>query len=915
MGHGPELFVVAVVCVVLAAGVALRSLRRFVKIPYTVGMLVLGVAAGLVVDPEVAQRLHVSPDLIIFVFLPALIFESVLALDVHAFFENLGGMLLLAVPALLVSTALTAAAMVFITGGTWTWSWSVALVFGALISATDPVAVVALLREVGAPKRLGILIEGESLLNDGTAIVVFTVLVSLLAAPDAPADLVSILGSFAIVVAGGVMVGLVLAILLWAWIGRIFDDPMVEITLTVVLAYLAMVVAESQLHVSGVIAIVVAGLWLAGPGRSSTSPEVSTFLHHFWELLSYGANTIIFFLVGVLVACQVPALSMAALMIALTSFVVIMVIRGLVVFSFRGLIGKIIDPISTSEAGVIAWGGLRGAVSLALALIVNQDPSIPETTRVQILGVTSLVVALTIVVNGSTMGALLERLGLTATPPALRWIQVSAERSILDRLLRRLQTSAGAHRGLALSSIIQQIEARRAVASRELQALTANEENRRVRYWQRAMAMERQAYWSAFSDGVLGATATAILDRDVEHHRGWLHDALDDEVMSRPLSRTRLAISRLVRRQKVVSPAQLYLLSLEYDLARGQALAARAVVDGLRDLDDEHVGSDAESIVFAYTEQLLAAQTRLEDLRTNLPELTRSIELRLGQRIALNIERDLVSAAARDGLIDQSTADEKRAHIEAAMKRLSTRLRSDALPSVTELCADSPLLQTLDDDAKLVLAASSKEVFFTADELLFHEGDEGSSAYFIARGAVQVFVGDEGAEQTLDILGGGDVLGEVALLTGQSRTASARAITTVAAAEIERSSLLALMAAQPKLDARIWDGYAQRQLDNHLRGRPGFEHLDHLDRLHWIEGAPHAILDAGESIPAAPGRTIFVLLGAIRADGLVHHAPSLVTSGSAPILAIEPSRVVVLPVRPLGADQSGGALQDQAGGA
>jgi len=897
VAHGIELFVVATVCIVLAVGAAIRSLRRFIRLPYTVAMLGVGFVAGLVLDPDIAQKLHPSADLIIFVFLPALIFESVLDLDAHKFMENLGGMLLLAVPALMVSTGLTAAAMVGVTAGSWSWSWSAALVFGALISATDPVAVVALLREVGAPKRLGMLIEGESLLNDGTAIVLFGVLVAMLGAPELEVGAGAIVGRFVGVIAGGVLVGLGLAVLLWAWMGRVFFDPLVEITLTVVLAYLAMIVAESVLHVSGVIAIVVAGLWLAGPGRSATGPEVSAFLHRFWSLLAYAANTLIFFLVGVLVACQVPALTGTSLLIAGAAFVVVMTVRAAVVFSSLVPIGKLMEPVSKPEAAVIAWGGLRGAVSLALALIVSHDQRIPEGLRVQILLVTAVIVTLTIVINGTTMGALLRRLGLTVTPPAQRWVQRSAERSILDRLLGRLRTAAADNRGLQFGHVIERVEIRRAIVEDDLKELASKKNDPRPRYWQRALAIERGAYWRAFADGLLGAAATAILDRDVERHRAWIHDApLDDESVNRPLSASRFAVSRALRRRHTVGTAQLYLLSLEHDLARGQAQAARAVIDGVRELDDPSARTAIDAIVFAYTEQLIAAQSRLEDLRANLPELSRSIERRLGERIALNYERDLLREAARDGRVDHTVAHHRIDAIEADMKRLAVRLHADALPSVVELCAESPLLATLDDDAKLVLTASSDEVVFAPDELIFEQGDAGSSALILARGAVQIFVFEDGQEQTIDILGGGDVLGEVALLTGQARTAGARAITTVVAAEVPRESLLQLMASQPKLAEQVWDEYAQRQLDNHLRGRAGFEHLGHSDRLEWIAGVPHQVLGEGEAPSDVAGRPVFIVTGAVRADGASFRAPSLV-AGASDIVATESTRLAVLPPR------------------
>jgi NhaP-type Na+/H+ or K+/H+ antiporter len=193
MPHGPELTVVVIAGLALVAGAATRLFSRRIRVPYTIAMLLLGIGVGLVLRQfegaenaileMLARGAAISPHLIIFVFLPALVFESAFALEVYAFRKNLGAVGVLAVPALLCSTVLTAALMVWLTsagGFDWHWGWIAALSFGALASATDPVAVVAILRELGAPKRLGVVIEGESLVNDGTAIVVFSVLLTML---------------------------------------------------------------------------------------------------------------------------------------------------------------------------------------------------------------------------------------------------------------------------------------------------------------------------------------------------------------------------------------------------------------------------------------------------------------------------------------------------------------------------------------------------------------------------------------------------------------------------------------------------------------------------------------------------------------------------------------------------------------
>ena len=316
MHHGIEFSIVVIVALSLIVGAITRVLSQRLNIPYTIALLLIGFVTGMVVEFGGSQQhtsslqnamelgVQISPNLIIFVFLPALVFESAFALEFYGFRRNLGAILVLAIPALLLSTGLSALAMQFITADTWQWTLTTGLVFGALISATDPVAVVAILRDLGAPKRLSTLIEGESLMNDGTAIVVFNVLIGWLAGTTAELDLGAAGVEFLRVAAGGIAVGLIVGIATSVCLSRTFNDPMVEITLTIVCAYSAMLIAEGGFHVSGVLAIVTAGLWMSAVGRSRISPEVAHFLHEFWEMLAYISNTLIFLLVGVRVGSQ-----------------------------------------------------------------------------------------------------------------------------------------------------------------------------------------------------------------------------------------------------------------------------------------------------------------------------------------------------------------------------------------------------------------------------------------------------------------------------------------------------------------------------------------------------------------------------------------------------------------------------------
>ncbi len=290
--------VIAVFGLLLIAAASAIGLKR-IHFPYTVGLVLVGLVLGALQHRvgalEVLGSFSLSPDLILFVFLPTLIFESAFNLDVRLLSRNLAPVLTLAAPGLLLSTGIVGALINFLTPLTW----GPALVFGALISATDPVAVIALFKDVGAPKRLTILVEGESLFNDATAIVLFTILVAVVTAGTFSSGTVGTgVVDFARVFAGGLGVGTVIGYLMVRTISLSEDEPLVEVALSTVVAYAAFIAAEHYLHVSGVMATVGAGVVVGAVGSTRFNPELKAYLRQFWEYAAFVANGLIFLLVG-----------------------------------------------------------------------------------------------------------------------------------------------------------------------------------------------------------------------------------------------------------------------------------------------------------------------------------------------------------------------------------------------------------------------------------------------------------------------------------------------------------------------------------------------------------------------------------------------------------------------------------------
>ena len=919
MHAGPEVTIAFLLCFTLVVGAAMRMIAGRAPVPYTVTILLVGLAVGLILqrvpggaDPTgvlafVTEGEGISPDLIVFIFLPLLVFESAFALEVHAFRKNLGVVLMLAGPAMLVSTAAIGLFMIAITSSSWQWGWLEGLAFGALISATDPVAVVALLRELGAPKRLRLLIEGESLLNDGTAIVLFSVLLGLLTGAFSFEAGNTVL-HFVRVTLGGMAVGLLLAVGTTSWLSRTFNAPLIEITLTLVLAYLAMLVAETLLHVSGVIAVVTAGLWMSSRGKLQVSPEVSQFLHRFWEMLSYLANTLIFFLVGLVIATQLKHARLGDLLLIAAAFGGVVTIRTVLSFLFRPAMNRVADPVSAGETTVIAWGGLRGAVSLALALVISRHPEVPPELGRQILLATAGVVLLTIVVNGSTMPWLLRKLGFDRPPASDRLAESMAWASVLEQVAERIATLSRSRdlRTVDWTEVRTHLEDRQravreqiAETRRGLESSGAGERNRG--YWRQALSIEREAFWGAFAQGTLGADATRILDHEVDLQLDRLARGEERPLVTRRRERSawqvRLA-GWLSRVGRAFGRLQFEMLALRYDLFRGEQLAAERVLEEMQkrgEMDDEV----REEILRTYRAYVHTSKERLEDLRANLPEFTRAIETRLARRIQLNLEREDYEHLHHVGAIDSESATRALAGVERRMKALKWSRRDMVLPKTSELCRSAPLFAGLDEAALGRLAALTRERVLAPGEVLFRQADPGDSLFIIARGAVAVVreEGRRGGEPALlEVLGGGDILGEMALLTGSPRVATARAVTTLTVGEIGREAFDRFTESEPHLREEIWRRFAERRFDNHVRGLAGYEQLDHDDRLAWFRRGNLVALETGESVPGEGPGLAFVVTGCLERDLRRYGEETLIPLQPAAALhATEPSRIAVVP--------------------
>ena len=399
------LFIAAMVAIVV----------RRIRLPYTVALVLVGLILSFFPN---FLGFSVSSDLILAILVPPLIFEATLQIPWRKLKKDLLLVGFLAVGGTLIGTVLVGGLVVQFLG----ISWAAALAFGALISATDPVAVIAFFRTLGVSKRLTILVEGESLFNDGVAIVIFNLALAA-GTLSSSFGLVDALQEFIIVAFGGLAVGLTLGYVVSYIILKNVDDHLIETATTVALAFGSFVVAESfgdfigveGLHFSGILAVVAAGLMVGNIGLQNTSPTTKLTLDNFWQFLSFGVNSLVFLLIGLEIELAQLRPNIVPIIVAV---VAIILSRGLIVYSFSWIYGRFQprNRIPLNFQHVMYWGGLRGAISLALALSIENSvfgPDVALELRVMTFGV----VLFTLLFQGMTIEKLIKRLRLADKPP------------------------------------------------------------------------------------------------------------------------------------------------------------------------------------------------------------------------------------------------------------------------------------------------------------------------------------------------------------------------------------------------------------------------------------------------------------------------------------------------------------------
>ena len=680
----------------LTVGAIFKSLFQRTRIPYTVGLFAIGLAAGIMNRmgvfhgmPQFSAALdsvaNINPDLILYIFLPILIFDAAYELNLHIFKKTLTNATLLAAPGLIICMILTAGVLMaisFFVPGYEKWTWASALMFGALISATDPVAVVALLHELKTSKRFSTLVDAESLLNDGTGIVCFMLFygITVWGRND---ELTPIL-EFCQVVAGGAILGFIAARLVIWFITRVNSEEMIQNSVIILSAYLVFILAQLYLGISGVIALVAFGLTIAYVGKPRLKPQVNIFMGSFWELLTYIANTLIFIIVGIVIAEKVD-FSWSHCAILLLVYIALNIIRYITIMMLYPIMKRSGYGLNKKESIILTWGGLRGALGMTLALMVSYTPAIPEEIRSQVLFFTAGTVTLTLCINATTMRWLLNKLGLIYIPTARTMMENKIQNLLhenSEQYFERLKTREALN-GANWEKVSQYV-----TASPSAQEATpmANDVMNEIRL--RVLDKEKMFLHQIYDEGIIAKTSFMLLSNSLDEL--YDHDgsyALDTRTSIFNFCNRTFILDGMQRIPKIGSWISFYFkerIGVVHDLGRGFIILQKEDLKLLDDLEGSNMLSGEQKVVL----KTLRAEIQhnldtmngiLNKLANDFPKAYKHALTQKATRMLLCNERRNIRQLQTDGMLSDKDAEQLYERVDERSEKLN--LQSHTIPA------------------------------------------------------------------------------------------------------------------------------------------------------------------------------------------------------------------------------------------
>ncbi|MEI4487161.1 cation:proton antiporter [Frigidibacter sp. MR17.14] len=804
-------------------------------------------------------NLPIRSSIFLYIFLPMLVFQVSLGLNIRRLLDDWVPILVLAVLAVVVAMLAIGLALYPFAG----LPLAACLLIGAIVSTTDPSAVVSIFKSTPAPLRLARIVEGESLLNDAAAIALFSLLIGFVTIGNQDPDIVAGLARFPWIVGIGAVVGALIGRATVEIIARMPAHPLGQISVSIALPYLTYIIAE-HLSASGVVAVVVAGLVLNlhGPGRFG--PELNGQLRETWDLLAHWAGSLIFVLAALLIPRLLSNTDLRDLLLVGVVVLAAFAARAAILFGVLPLLTllRLSPKVETPYRTAILWGGLRGAVTLALALAVTENRFVPPDIK-QTVGVVATGFTLfTLIVQGGTLRRVISFLGLDRLSPldaalgnqvlavALQSVREEVAETTRDFGLAREVVRDEAKRfGERLDTAVSKADEAEAILDRDritlgLVALAGRERDLILEEFRaQVIAPDLAERLLANADRIIEATRAGgrtayraaarknLSSGGVHRLADWLHVTLG---YGRPLARV------TEERFEVLVTIAMILPQLH-----------GFIDDRIRRIHGRRVGELLHELLERRAEEV---QKELEGLRLQFPGYAEEMERRLIRRTTLQLEEREYDALTEDGLIGPELRKTLGEEIAARRAANARRPSLDLKLRRSDLVKEFPLFADLDEGKRKMLAKRLRTIYARPGQVILPRDSQPKQVWFIASGAVEV----QTAVHRIR-LGRGEMFGQLALLARARRRTQVVAITHCTLLALDELRFRKLLNASAPIRQAVIDGAARRgvKLDPELFGTDAQAAVEAARRAMQTE--PKVAADLAERLaattaaaPAAP---------------------------------------------------------------
>lgn len=637
----------------------------------------LGAQLGLLVSPSLPAEAY------LWIFLPPLLFQAALTADVRNMIPDAAPILMLAVVAVFVATGLIGWSLSAVSGQVL----PVCLLLGAIVATTDPSAVITLFRNVGAPARLSRLVEGESLLNDAAAIAIVGVLLAILGGQAGDSGIGAAAQTLVLSFGGGIICGYLVGRGVVALLPLVNRLPVAAATLTLALPYPLYIAADQMLHASGVIAVVTAGLVISAYGSTRLSPRNWTHLHMIWGQVAVLAGAVIFLLAAVQVPALLAGTGARELLYLAVMFIAALAARFVVMFGMLPVLSwsGLSRPVENPYKLAIVWGGLRGAVTLVLALGIAGNPLLPAADRQFVGSLAAAFVLASLFINGVSLRQVVVWLGLTRLSPQQQLVQHQALLLSAAEVEAAVAEIAG-HFQLpkdVAQSVQQEYKAEMAVAISALGTIGDVSERDRLSIGLVTLATREHALIPEYGSGVI---STRNLDAMMRNTSQMIDAARQDGRVGYNRAAQKILTPPLGYRWAELTAQRLHIgWMLTIALAdRFELMICRRVVleqllefnaKSLQNLVSERMAGILEGVLRS---RLEAVDGTLDDLRQQYPHHTRALERRLLLLFALRRGMGTIEKMKSENVVSAEIAGRVETLLDATWKANIAR------PSIVE---------------------------------------------------------------------------------------------------------------------------------------------------------------------------------------------------------------------------------------